>query len=117
MPVLSTLSSSPGPEPVQVWPHKDLLPSRSGCVSGEAAPGPAESRLRHHPETLPWVEPETEVPAHETGSHHPAGVRTWKEVDPVRAALSLVCCYNFLTRIQVSGLKILVNMTVMAKGC
>lgn len=86
--VLSILSSSPGPQPVQVWPHKNLLPSRSGCVSGEAASGPAERRLCHHPETLPWVEPETEVPAHETGSHHLAGVRTWKEVDPVRAAYS-----------------------------
>lgn len=53
-----TLASSPGPQPVQVWAHKDLLPSRSGGLSGEAASGPAEESLRDHPETRAWVEPE-----------------------------------------------------------
>lgn len=79
-----TLASSLGPQPVQVWPHKDLLPSRSGGLSGEAASGPAEESLRDHPETRAGVEPEEEVPAHEGGSHRPPGVHPGKEDDPVR---------------------------------
>lgn len=81
-----------GPRPVQVWPHKDLFPGRPGGVSGEAASGPAEESLRDYPETLPGVEPEKEVPAHEGGSRHSAGVHPWKEDNPVRAVHFQMCC-------------------------
>lgn len=87
--------SSLGPQSVQVWPHKDLLPCRSGGLPGEAASGPAERRLRHHPEALPGVEPEEEVPAHEAGGHHPAGLHTWKEDSPVGGIDLLICCLFF----------------------
>lgn len=103
--------SSSGPQSVQVWPYKDLLPSRSGGLPGEAASGPAERRLRHHPEALPGVEPEEEVPAHEAGSHHPAGLRPWEEDNPV-GGLDLLVCWSFfgyITAHQQGAIKLLID--------
>lgn len=97
--------SSSGPQSVQVWLYKDLLPSRSGGLPGEAASGPAERRLRHHPEALPGVEPEEEVPAHEAGSHHPAGLRPWEEDNPVRGLDLLTCCSFFARASQATQAK------------
>lgn len=74
-----------GPQPIQVWPHKDLFPRGPGRVSGEAASGPAQESLRDHPETRPGVEPEEEVPPPEGGRHHSAGVHPRKEDNPVRS--------------------------------
>lgn len=88
---------SAGPRPVQVWSHKDLFPRRPGSVSGEAASGPAQESLRDHPETRPRVEPEKDVPPHESGSHHSAGVHPWKEDNPVRAVHFHTRCPRFLT--------------------
>lgn len=78
-------SQSPGLQPVQVWSDKDLLQSWSGSLFREAAPGPTTRGLCYHPETRPRVEPEKEVPAHETGHHRHTTVHPRNTDNTVRS--------------------------------
>lgn len=79
------LSSSPGLQPVQVWPYKDLLSRWTSSLSGEASSGSTERSLRDDSETRPWMEPQEEIPEDTRGGHHPPAVHPREEDDPVRA--------------------------------
>lgn len=90
------LCSSPGLQPVQVWPDEDLLPSRSGSLSGEVASGSTSSCLCDHSETLTRMEPQDEVPEDEGGSHHHSTVHPREEDNSVRPFTDCTlqyCCY------------------------